>query len=396
MPRPPRFVPQVVGMPGAVYAPSRKDADAALSACPLNVGDTWMEPFAGARMQDLREADHPGLHRYSPTHGVPALLDAIVEKLRARNAVRCERQQVLVCAGATGALNCAIGAMTSPGEEVLILAPFWPLIRGIVQAYRAKPVEVPFYDRVDSSDAAIDAVRRRLTANSVALYVSSPSNPTGRVLPEDWLVELAEFARRENLWLISDEVYEDYVYGGAEHVSVARLAPERTLAVYSFSKAYGMAGNRTGYLVGPAEAVAHAEKIATHSFYAAPTGGQVAASIALSDGAPWIERARAAYREVGTNAARRLGLAAPEGSTFLFLDASRVVDSRGISGFLEDCLSDGVALAPGASCGADYANWARLCYTAARPEAVEVAVGKVARRLGAGAAPATETRSLGR
>ena len=384
MPRPPRFAPSVGEMSGAVFSPIARQLDAlAQELVPLHVGDTWLEPFAGARMEDLRERDHPGLHRYSETQGLSAMRDAIVEKVRARNGIACERGCVLVTAGATGALGAALGMLTAPGEEVLILAPYWPLIRGIVQTFGARPVEVPFYDRVDSAESALEAVRERTSERTVALYVSSPSNPTGRVLPRAWLEALAEFARREDLWLLSDEVYEDYVYRG-EHFSIASAAPERTLTVFSFSKAYGMAGNRTGYLVGPAEAVAAAQKISTHTFYAAPTAGQVAGLRALREGAAWVERARACYREVGDDAARALGLAPPEGSTFLFLDVSAQLDERGVWGFLEDCLADGVALAPGPSCGRDYASWVRLCYTAAPPDAVRGAVARLAARLRAG------------
>jgi aspartate/methionine/tyrosine aminotransferase len=331
-------------------------------------------------MQDLSEADYPGLHRYCETRGIPALIDAIVEKVRARNGFRCEPENVLVTAGATGALCAALGAIASPGDEVLILAPFWPLIRGVVAAFRADPVEVPFYDRVSSADDAVAAVAARASARTVALYVSSPSNPTGRVLPESWLAALAEWADREGVWLISDEVYEDFVYRGA-HVSTARFLPEHTLSVFSFSKAYGMAGNRTGYLVGPAAAVTQAQKISTHTFYAAPTSGQVAGLRALRGGAGWIERARESYEEVGGQAAARLGVAVPEGSTFLFLDVSARLDERGIWGFLEDCVADGVALAPGPSCGRDYERWVRLCYTAAPPDQVLAAVDRLAARL---------------
>jgi len=366
-------------MPGAVYAPGAAGDDVA-SACPLNVGDTWMEPFVGGRMEDLRHADHPGLNRYSPTHGIPELVDAIVEKVRARNQLPCERGSVLVAAGATGALCAAVGALAAPGEEVLILAPFWPLIRGIVQAFRATPVEVPFFDRVDSAETAVEAVRERLGSRTVALYVSTPSNPTGRVIPRSWLEALADFAASNDLWLLSDEVYEDFVYAG-EHVSLARFAPERTLSVFSFSKAYGMAGNRTGYLVGPPPAVAQAEKIATHTFYAAPTAGQIAALRALRQGQPWIDEARSLYRSVGEETAALLGLPPPQGSTFHFLDVRDHLDERGIAGFLADCLREGVALAPGASCGLAYAGWVRLCYTAAPPAEVEAAVRKLAQRL---------------
>jgi N-succinyldiaminopimelate aminotransferase len=264
---------------------------------------------------------------------------------------------------------------------VLILAPFWPLIRGIVGAFRATPVEVPFYDRVASADDAVAAVRERAGPRCVALYLSTPSNPTGRVLPAPWLEALAEWARREGVWLLSDEVYEDYVYRGA-HVSIGAFAPERTMSVFSFSKAYGTAGNRTGYLVAPEEAAAQALKISTHTVYHAPTSGQIAGLRALQGGGAWVERARAAYREVGDATALLLGLAPPGGSMFHFIDVADRLDERGLWGFLEDCVDEGVALAPGPSCGSGYPSSVRLCYTAAPPDEVLAAVRRLARRLG--------------
>ena len=278
-------------------------------------------------------------------------------------------------------MGCALAAILEPGDEVLVLAPFWPLIRGIVQAFGGKPVEVPFFDRVDSASDAVEAVREHIGERTVALYVSTPSNPTGHVLPSGWLEALAEWAADEGLWLLSDEVYEDYVYRG-EHVSVGRFAPDRTITAFSFSKAYGMAGNRTGYLVAPAAAIDQALKISTHTAYAAPTSGQVAALSALRDGRAWVEHARQLYREAGEATAGILGHPSPEGSTFHFVDVSRALDERGMLGFLEDCVDDGVALAPGSSCGRDYENWVRLCYTVLPQSEVVDAVGRVARRLG--------------
>ena len=385
MPRPPCVAEPVAAMPGAVYSPlGERMRTRSGPVYPLHVGDTWREPFAGGRMQDLLQSEHADLNRYTETRGIPELLDAIVEKVRARNRVACERESVIVTGGATAGLAQAVGALVDPGDEVLILAPFWPLVRGIVQSWRARPVEVPFFDRVDSPETAVEAVAERASARSVALYVSTPSNPTGRVLPEAWLAALAEWARRRELWLIADEVYEDLVYRGA-HVSIARFAPERTVTAWSFSKAYGMAGYRAGYLAGPPALIAEIHKLHTHSTYSCATPSQRAALAALRGGEAWLAETRELYRRAGDDVARQLGLAPPEGSTFLFLDVADRLDGRGMLGFLEDVFEDGVVLAPGASSGSDYGGWVRLCYTAVSPERAAEAARLLAKRLGVGA-----------
>ncbi len=176
-------------------------------------------------------------------------------------------------------------------------------------------------------------------------------------------------------------MYEDFVYRG-EHASIGGVAPEQTVSVFSFSKAYGMAGNRVGYLVGPSALIDQARKIGTHSFYNAPTAGQVAAERALKAGGGWQAEARAEYRAAGDAAAATLGLPPPEGSTFFFVDVSKRLDERGMPGLLEACFEDGVLVAPGASSGRDYADWIRFCYTALPPAETAEGVRRLARRLG--------------
>lgn len=377
MPRRDRFAQSVRAMPGAVYSPfADRLRDHAGEIFPLHVGDTWLTPVVGARMEDLSTAELPGMHRYCDTRGLPALVDAVVEKARARGGIACERESVLITAGATSGLGCALGAVVEPGDEVLILAPFWPLIRGIVQSFGARAVEVPFFDRVASPEAAVAAVAERAGPRTVALYVSTPSNPTGRVIDGETLSALAAWARRADVWLVADEVYEDFVYAG-EHVSLAPLAPERTITAFSFSKAYGMAGNRVGYLVGPRAWIDEARKLGTHTFYNAPTAGQHAALRALERGEAWQADARASYRDVGARAAAALGVPAPEGSTFLFVDVRERLDERGMTGLLEDCFANGVLVAPGASSGRDYADWVRLCFTVLPPDRVLEAVARI-------------------
>ncbi|MBU8898636.1 pyridoxal phosphate-dependent aminotransferase [Corallococcus sp. H22C18031201] len=367
MPRPPHFSPSVSVIPGAVYSSQAERMRAWKGELyPLHVGDTWLSPAEGCRMEDLRAADHPELHRYAPIQGLPSLIDAIVERTRARTGVATEREDVLVTTGATGGLGAIMGALLAPGDEVLLLAPYWPLVAGIVASFHGVPVAVPFLD-VRGPEELLAAVRAKAGPRTVALYVNTPNNPTGKVLPRAWVEALAEEARRQGWWLIGDEVYEDYVYVG-EHVSTRALAPERTFSAYSFSKAYGMAGNRCGHVVGPTEAMGHLRKVSTHSFYATPTAAQVVATRVLgSVGDAWVANASARYREVGNEAARRLGVPPPEGSTFLFLDVSAHLDARGLPSFMETCAERGLLLSPGPSFG-PFPHHVRLCFTCVPPE----------------------------
>ena len=348
---------------------------------PLHVGDTWLEPAEGCRMEDLKVRDHPGMHRYAPPQGLGQLLVAIAERMSTRTGVPTERENVLVVAGATGALGAVAGAILEPGDEVLLLAPYWPLISGIVRSFHGTPLAVPFIGEVGSEEEGIEALDRHLSPRTVAFYINTPNNPTGQVLPPAWVEALVDWALRRDLWILSDEVYEDYVYEG-RHLYARTLAPERTFSVHSFSKAFGMAGNRCGYVVGPAEVMPELRKISTHTFYSTPTAAQIAAHRALQGpGDRWVEEVRPKYLALGRAAARKLGVPEPQGSTFLFLDVAECLDDRGLLGFLEDCADRGLFVAPGPSFG-PYPNHVRVCFTAAPPEVIERGVAVLAELMG--------------
>ena len=368
MPGFPRVSATVESMTGSVYsALAHRLATHTGEIFPFHVGDTWMEPALGCRMQDITVEDHPGMHRYERVQGRSGLIDAIVERTRVRTGAPTEREDVLVTAGATGGLGAVVGALVSPGDEVLILAPYWPLIAGITRSFHGTPVPVPFIGEVDGIDAAVAAVAAKRSERTVALYLNTPNNPTGRVLDADIVEALVMWAERQGLWVISDEVYEDYAYA-APHTYARPLSPERVFSAYSFSKAYGMAGNRAGYVVGPSEVMHHIRKVSVHTFYSTPTASQIAAQRALEGRADaWVARAAQQYREIGTHAAARLGVSPPEGSTFLFIDVAKHLDQRGLGGFLEDCVDRGLFLAPGPSFG-PYPTHVRLCFTASAPE----------------------------
>lgn len=382
MPRHPEVSPAIAAVGGSVYSSlAHRLADFAGETYPFHVGDTWMEPPEGCRMEDLTIAEHPGMHRYTSPHGLPALVEALAGRTEERTGAATAPEEVLLCAGATGALGAVAGAILAPGDEVLLLAPYWPLIEGIVRAFHGRPVAIPFYREADSAEAAVEIVRRHRGPRTVALYLNTPNNPSGRVVPRDQVEALVGWARSEGLWIISDEVYEDYSWGG-EHVYARPLAPERTFSSHSFSKAYGMAGNRCGWVVGPAAPMQQVRKVGTHTFYCAPTAAQLAGLQCLgAAGDAWIANARQQYRATGTAVAERLGVEPPGGSTFLFLDVADRLDERGLQGFLEDCVDRGLFLAPGPSFG-PFPTSVRLCFTAAPPDIVGRGVEILAGLLG--------------
>ncbi|MGH9380006.1 MAG: pyridoxal phosphate-dependent aminotransferase [Thermoanaerobaculia bacterium] len=381
MPRYPDIAPSVAAVRGSVYSALARRPASGVEPIPLHIGDTWMEPPEGCRMEDLRVEEHPGMHRYAPVAGLPALLSAIATHHGGRTGVDTSTGQVLVAAGATGALGAAAGALLEPGDEVLLAAPYWPLIAGIVRSFHGVPVDVPLVGEATSAAEAVVRFEALRTERTVAVYWNTPHNPTGRLLPRDWIEALVDWARSRELWILADDVYEDYVYDG-EHTYTRPLARERTVSVHSFSKAYGMAGNRCGYLVAPEEAVAAMRKVATHTFYSTPTAAQLAALNALNGaGDPWVAAACEKYAALGRMAAERLGVEPPQGSTFLFLDVGDAAGEDGLAGFLAVCAERGVLLAPGPSFG-PYPHHARLCFTAAPPDQVERGVTILAELLG--------------
>lgn len=382
MPGHPKVARSVAGMEGSLFSRlAHRLRELRVEVFPLHVGDTWLEPAVGCRMQDLDVDTYPGMHRYAPPHGLPLLLDAVVGRFRERVGIEVTADNVLVAAGATGALGAAVGATIDPGDEVLLLAPYWPLITGIVKSFSGVPVAVPFLGPVQSVADVEKVLEAARTERTAALYLSSPNNPTGTVIPAEWIAAAVDWARRHGLWIYADEVYEDYLYEG-EHAYAAAQAPDRAFSVHSFSKAFGMAGNRCGYVVGPANVMGELRKVSTHTFYSTPTASQIAAARALDGrGDAWVSEVRPLYRELGRAAADRLGVARPQGSQFLWLDVSPVLDERGLMGFLEDCIEDGLLLAPGPSFG-PYPTHVRICFTAAAPDVTRRGVDLLARRLG--------------
>lgn len=382
MPRHPRCAPSAESLSDRVYGSlvaEAKRRGGRIHA--LNVGDTYLEPLPAARAEAQKSADHPRLHNYAPVQGEPALLDAIVARVKRTRGIELAREGVQVMVGATAGFTVVCATLLEPGDEVVILAPYWPLIRGIVQSRGAVPVEVPFHDRLGApgfdAEAAIAAA---VGPRTVAIYVNSPNNPTGRVLPGPVVDAIARIAARHDLWVLCDEAYDDLFYT-PERPEPIWARPDlrsRAVACHTLSKSHALAGARVGFTHGPAEVMSAVRGVQTFLTYGAPKPLQLGAARALEEGEAWVDHARALYAEAGRRAADALRLPAPEGGTFLFMDATpHFRDGEDLQGFLRRCLDAGVLLTPGPASGRDYATWVRLCFTVVPPAELDDALARL-------------------
>jgi aspartate aminotransferase len=186
---------------------------------------------------------------YLQTTGVPRLRELIAAKLRAKNQVPVDDpEEILVTTGGIHGIYIVCQAVLEPGDEVLIPDPAWPPAAGNILAARGVPVGCPLHEssgwRYD-----LDELASRITPKTRAIYVNSPHNPTGGVLTRADVERVAALAREHDLWVFSDEAYEDVVFDG-EHVSLGSLPGmyERTIPMHTFSKSYAMTGLRLGYV----------------------------------------------------------------------------------------------------------------------------------------------------
>jgi len=187
---------------------------------------------------------------YVQTTGIPPLLKLLAEKMRTANGIPIgSDDEVMVTSGGIHGVYATCQALFEPGDEVLMPNPEWPPAPGNVLAAHATPVPYPLHESCGWRPD-IDEMRRLVTSKTRGIYVNSPNNPSGGVLTRKDLEAIADIARERDLWVISDEAYEDVLFDGHEHVSIASLPGmyERTIPLYTFSKTYAMTGLRLAYM----------------------------------------------------------------------------------------------------------------------------------------------------
>jgi aspartate aminotransferase len=339
-----------------------------------------------------------GKTKYTDVGGIKELRAAIVEKFKRDNNLDYKPSEILVSCGGKHSLYNLCMAFFEPGDEVLVPAPYWVSYPPMVELAGASPVIVPTGRdkdfKIDPDDLA-----RVTTPATKALILNYPSNPSGVSYTEGELAEIAKFCVENDIYVVSDEIYEKLVYDGFRHTSIASLGDEirqLSIIVNGVSKTYAMTGWRIGYAAGPEELIKAMTKIQSQSTTNASSIAQWAAVEAISGPQDEVERMRREFegrRKLivdGLNAIPGVTCRNPEGAFYAFPDVSgtfgKSFSGTPITGsidFAAFLLTEAkVALVPGAEFGDD--TCVRLSYAASTAEITEGVrrIGEAVKKLG--------------
>jgi len=308
---------------------------------------------------------------YGPPAGWPWLRELLAEKIRRVNGYKVRPENTAVTVGGTGAILTALLATVGPGDEVLIPDPHWPQYKMQLAACGAKGVTYPL-DPANEWLPDLAQMDRLVTSRTRLLIINSPSNPTGAVFPVQLMNELLNFAHWHNLYLLSDECYDEMVFEG-EHVSPASLMTRqefedgRVICVYTFSKTYAMTGWRIGYVVAGTELLKTISYVIDASYTNVSLLAQRAAAAALTGPQDCVAEMRAMYqrrRDLAVNILREHGryLYTPHGAFYLLVDA-RTRDGQPRAGreLAQALLRErNVTVAPGSGFGAVAQQYVRV------------------------------------
>jgi len=235
-------------------------------------------------IQAAIKAMHDGKTKYTPAGGLVELKQTICNKFKSDNGLEYKPSQITVSTGAKQSLANAFMATLNSGDEVLVPVPYWVSYPELVKLADGVPVFVETSEE-NSYKYTVSDLEKALTSNTKALLLNSPNNPTGTIYHEEELLEIANFAKKHDLLIISDEIYEKLIYDGEKHISIAALnedAYNRTIVINGVSKTYAMTGWRLGYAAASDEITKLMTSIQSHMTSNVNTIAQYAAIEALN------------------------------------------------------------------------------------------------------------------
>ncbi|MCI6879291.1 MAG: pyridoxal phosphate-dependent aminotransferase [Lachnospiraceae bacterium] len=331
--------------------------------------------------QKIKDAAYKSLQNgnvfYTSNYGTPAIRKAIAEWENKKNHVDYEAENVLVTVGVGEATYAAMAAFLQEGDEVLVPNPVWLNYIHVPSSLGATPVT---YSLKEENDYQIDfeELESKITERTKMIVIVDPSNPTGGVFSEETLKRLADIAIKNDLLVISDEIYEQLTYDGTKHICIASLPgmKERTIKLGGFSKAYSMTGWRLGYMCAPVEVIKACVRVHQYTITCASSFVQEAAITALNDCDDDVEAMRKEYQRRKDYVVKALneidGISCnnPQGAFYIFVNIKELgKTSMEVAEYLLDTAK--VAMVPGSAFGSEGEGYIRLSYACSYEDLVE-------------------------
>ncbi|MFP4029004.1 MAG: pyridoxal phosphate-dependent aminotransferase [Candidatus Brocadiia bacterium] len=283
------------------------------------------------------EAINSNQNRYTVTQGIQELREGVLETEKERTGI--EHEGVLITSGVSGGLLLALMALVNPGDEVVIPDPYFVMYKHLCRLLGGEPL---FVDTYPDFQLTVERLKDAGAGRAKLLLLNSPNNPTGQILPENELRRIASWSEENEVLILSDEIYSDFVYDG-DCVSVASFA-QNVLLLSGFSKSSGMTGWRLGYAIGPEEIIGEMTKLQQFSFVCAPSIAQHAGIIALDiDIEPYIEAYRRKRDLTYEGLKKKFDLPEPQGAFYAFV---RAPDGDG-DAFVEKAIEHSCLVIPG-------------------------------------------------
>jgi aspartate aminotransferase len=304
-----------------------------------------------------------GFTKYTPSAGLPALKHAIIKKFEQDQGLTYKPNEIIVANGAKHALYTLFQVLLNDGDEVIIPTPYWVSYPEQVKLAGGVPVYLEGHEQ-NHFKITPDQLQKAITEKTKAIIINTPSNPTGVVYTADELLELGKICLKENILIISDEIYEKLIYFGAKHVSIAQLSPElkeQTIIINGVSKSHSMTGWRIGYAAGNKAIIEAMTNLASHSTSNPTTTAQYAAIAAYNGPQEPVEEMRRAFEERleiiydQLIAIPGFTCVKPQGAFYLYPNVKQAAEMTGyknVDDFVEALLVEAkVAVVPGSGFG---------------------------------------------
>ncbi|MEA1907163.1 MAG: pyridoxal phosphate-dependent aminotransferase [Euryarchaeota archaeon] len=330
----------------------------------LSLGEpdfTTPKHICKSAMQSLRRGDT----HYTPSAGIPELIEAVAKKLHTDNGIDVTPDQILVTPGAKQAVFVAIQAVLDEGDEAILLDPAWVSYDACIKYAGARTVWAP-----TNRDFMPPDLGEHITDKTKLIIINSPGNPTGAVFNRKYLKNIADLAIDNDIMVLSDEIYEKIIYGKT-HFSIGSFdgMPDRVITINGFSKAYAMTGWRLGYMAAPADITGAALKLQSHSVSHATSFVQHAGITALCSDQSSVDEMITEFRarrDILVDGLTSIGFncGKPDGAFYVFLDVSEYGGGDTVA---EQLLKEAyIAVTPGSAFGPGSANYVRISYAASR------------------------------